>query len=484
VSLPESLSRQPALSVPSNVRRARPAVVAAGVPRRRRAEAWLPAADLLFAVALGALILRPWPVALAYCLVTVPVIGLIHGYSGVPIGGRQSLRSVARLMLAAIVCEWLAFRVADIAGEQVISSTRAVLLLAATAGAWSLTRSALGRLERRRPQRVVVVGSGVVTDRLMELIGNHTRGRMQILGYLDDSHEGAVHDALSHLGDVESLPEVIERLRVDRVVVAFSACHTDQSLLDALRACDHLGVQIDVVPRLFEYIGSSTDSYFLGSLPLLSVRARDRRRGSRASKRALDLVVSAALLVLTAPLTLTVALLIWLEDRAPILYRQERIGRGGKPFHVFKFRSMRRDADKLDSGTIRLLVEGEATIADAVASIKDTADPRITRIGRFIRKTSLDELPQLLNVLRGEMSLVGPRPLRAFEVEALSDWELMRQLERPGITGLWQVSGRSATSWGERMQLDYSYVRHWSLAEDVEILARTLPSVVSRDGAW
>jgi exopolysaccharide biosynthesis polyprenyl glycosylphosphotransferase len=457
--------------------------MAADVPRRRRPEAWLPAADLIFAVALGALILRPWPAALAYCLVTVPVIGLIEGYSGVPIGGRQSLRSVARLMLAAVVCEWLAFRVADLLGHQ-ISSTRAVLLLAATAGAWSLARSALARLERRRPQRVVVVGSGVVTDRLMELIANHSRGRMEILGYLDDSHEGTVHDALSHLGDVESLPDVIERLQIDRVVVAFSACHTDQSLLDALRACDHLGVQIDVVPRLFEYIGSSTDSYFLGSLPLLAVRARDRRRGSRASKRALDLVASAALLVLTAPLTLTLALLIWLEDRGPIVYRQERIGRGGKPFDVFKFRSMRRDAERLDSGTIRLLLEGEATIADAVASIKATADARITRIGRFIRKTSLDELPQLLNVLRGEMSLVGPRPLRAFEVEALSDWELMRQLERPGITGLWQVSGRSATSWGERMQLDYSYVRHWSLAEDVEILARTLPSVISRDGAW
>jgi undecaprenyl-phosphate galactose phosphotransferase len=145
---------------------------------------------------------------------------------------------------------------------------------------------------------------------------------------------------------------------------------------------------------------------------------------------------------------------------------------------------MRRDADKLDCGTIQRLLDGEASIGEAVASIKETDDPRITRVGRFMRKTSLDELPQLLNVLRGDMSLVGPRPLRAFEVESLSDWELTRQLERPGITGLWQVSGRSATSWDERMQLDYSYVRHWTLAEDVEILARTLPSVLSRDGAW
>jgi exopolysaccharide biosynthesis polyprenyl glycosylphosphotransferase len=439
--------------------------------------------DLSFAMLLGALILRPWEVALAYCLVTVPVIGMIEGYSGVPIGGRQSLRSVARLTLAGIVCQWLAFRVGSTLGAE-SSGLRSMLLLGATAGGWSLTRSALARLERRRPQRVVVVGSGMVTDRLMELIRNHSRGRMQVLGYLDDSYEGAVHDQLSHLGDVDSLPDVVRTLEADRVVVAFSACHTDASLLAALRACDGLGVQIDVVPRLFEYIGSSTDSYFLGSLPLLSVRGRDRRRAARALKRALDVVGSAALLIATAPLTLALSLLIWLEDRGPVLYRQERVGRHGTPFRVCKFRSMRRDADKLDCGTIQRLLDGEASIGEAVASIKETDDPRITRVGRFMRKTSLDELPQLLNVLRGDMSLVGPRPLRAFEVGSLSDWELTRQLERPGITGLWQVSGRSATSWDERMQLDYSYVRHWTLAEDVEILARTLPSVLSRDGAW
>jgi lipopolysaccharide/colanic/teichoic acid biosynthesis glycosyltransferase len=451
VSAPKSLSRLHALGVETSPRRLADPLGRRGwsVPAdavRRRAQAALPAVDLLVAVGLGALILRPWQVALTYCLVTTPVIGLIEGYSGVPIGGRQSLRSVARLVLAAIVCQWLAFRVGAHVGEET-SGLRAILLLVATAGAWSLVRSALAKLERGRPQRVVVVGSGAVTDRLMELIANHSRGRMQILGYLDDSYEGAVHDQLSHLGDIDSLPDVIRRLGVDRVVVAFSACHTDESLL-------------------------------------ASVRGRDRRRGARALKRAIDVVGSSALLVLTAPVTLTIAVLVWLEDRGPVFYRQERIGRNQVPFHVLKFRSMRRDADKLDSGTIKLLLEGEATIADAVATIKETDDPRVTRIGRLIRKSSLDELPQLVNVLRGEMSLVGPRPLRAFEVASLSDWELARHLERPGITGLWQVSGRSATSWDERMQLDYSYVRHWSLAEDVEILARTLPSVLSRDGAW
>jgi lipopolysaccharide/colanic/teichoic acid biosynthesis glycosyltransferase len=123
------------------------------------------------------------------------------------------------------------------------------------------------------------------------------------------------------------------------------------------------------------------------------------------------------------------------------------------------------------------------SIADAVAQIKVDHDPRITRVGAFIRRTSLDELPQLWNVVRGEMSLVGPRPLRVFEVDALDGWKLTRQLERPGMTGLWQVSGRSAVKWGERMQLDYTYVRHWSLGQDLEILARTVPAVIAGDGA-
>jgi exopolysaccharide biosynthesis polyprenyl glycosylphosphotransferase len=450
---------------------------------RHRIEAGLPAADLVFAVLSGLLILRPWPVALVYCLAAVPVIGLIEGYSGAPIGGRQALRSVVRLVLAAIVCEWLAFRVADGFGEEP-SGGRAIALLAATASAWWLARWALAKLEQQTPQRVVVVGSGLVTERLIELIGNHTHGRMEVIGYLDDHYEGGGHRQLPHLGDVPALADVVRAQRVDRVVVAFSACHTDQSLLTALRDCDEIGVQIDVVPRLFEYIGSSTESYTLGSLPLLSVRGRDRRLGARISKRLIDIVAASALLLATAPLTLTIAALIWLEDRGPVLFRQQRIGRNGKPFNMLKFRSMGRNADLQDGAAIESLLEGAATIAEAVASIKLTTDPRVTRIGAFIRKTSLDELPQLVNVLRGEMSLVGPRPLRAFEVEALSDWELTRQLERPGITGLWQVSGRSATSWDERMQLDYSYVRHWTLAEDVEILARTLPSVISRDGAW
>lgn len=473
---------------PSNVDR-----IPAETRRRTRVRSALPAADLLFAVILGALILEPWSAALAYCIVVVPVIGMIEGYAGAPLGGRASLRSVARLTLAAVACEWVAFFVAAMAGGQ-LDAARALVLLVASSGAWCLSRLALATLEGRRPERVVIVGSGAVTDRLVDLVMYHAGGRMKLLGYVDDHDDPIMHvvddhdDLIMHvvpqLGGLDSLAQVVSDGKVDRVLVAFCASHQDDVLLDALRTCDQLGVRIDLVPRLFEYVGLSNENYMLGSLPLISVRGRDRRPMARAAKRIIDLVGASMTLVVLSPLFALVALLIKVEDRGPVFFRQARVGRNGERFSLLKFRSMSRDADRHDGDKIEAILHGKATIAEAVASIKLEADPRITRVGVLLRRMSLDELPQLINVVKGDMSLVGPRPLRAFEVEALSDWELTRQLERPGITGLWQVSGRSATTWDERMQLDYRYVRHWSLAEDIEILARTLPTVVSRDGAW
>ena len=448
-----------------------------------RLRAALPAADLVVAVVLSCLILRPWPTAFAYCVAAVPLIGLIEGYAGAPLGGRDRLRSGARLALAAIAAQWAAFFVASLV-DQPLSPAQAGMTFIATVLAWCLSRLVLARVEAQRPERVAIVGSGVVTERLIDLIAQHTGGRMHVVGYLDDHPVAAQEYSVPRIGSIQSLAQIISHQRIDRVMVAFSAHHSDESLLGALRECDELGVRIDLVPRLHEYVGTSNHNYTLGSVALQSVRGRDRRLVARAGKRAVDVIVSSAGLVLFAPLFALIALLIKLQDRGPVLFAQERVGRHGEPFRVLKFRTMFQDAATLDGDRIEAVLTGRTSVADAVASIKRTADPRVTRIGGWLRRTSLDELPQLINVLRGEMSLVGPRPLRAFEVEALSDWELMRQTERPGLPGLWQVSGRSATSWDERMQLDYSYVRHWSLAEDIEILARTLPSVLSRDGAW
>lgn len=202
-----------------------------------------------------------------------------------------------------------------------------------------------------------------------------------------------------------------------------------------------------------------------------------RRRVSDAAKRTLDVVGAAALILLASPVMLLVALAIAAEDRGPVFFRQERLGRGGAPFRIWKFRSMRTDAASV-----------QATLADGNDSdgllFKLRRDPRVTRVGKLLRRTSLDELPQLFNVLTGQMSLVGPRPLPVLDRDLYVGRAALRFDVRPGITGLWQVSGRSTLGWEDAVRLDSEYVLSRTLGLDLRILARTLPAVVRGTGAY
>jgi exopolysaccharide biosynthesis polyprenyl glycosylphosphotransferase len=448
--------------------------------RSSRARRALPSLDLIWATAIAALFLHEWYAVLAYALLALALIGAIDGYHAAPLGGSGTLRSTVRLMLAAIVCGWSVSVVAGATGGT-LGSVAALELWAATMLGWVASRRLVKRSERRRPERIVVVGSGGIAGRVFDLVERDADARCLPIGFVDDDPRATV-DLRRHLGPLSQLETLILARAVDRVVVAFSQT-PDAKTVEVLRRCDGLGVRVDVVPRLFDLLGPRTRSYALGGVPIMSVAGRGGRRVQRAGKRTLDLVGASLLLVLASPLLALVAVAIRLEGKGPTFFAQERVGRRGRRFRILKFRSMVVDADG-DDATIRAAVDdGGMTIADAVAEIKADDDPRITRVGRLIRRTSLDELPQLWNVVRGEMSLVGPRPLRPFEAEALDGWQLARQLPRPGITGLWQVSGRSRVNWDERIQLDYSYVRHWSLADDLEILARTVPAVVAGDGA-
>jgi exopolysaccharide biosynthesis polyprenyl glycosylphosphotransferase len=442
--------------------------------RARRA---LPALDVIWAAALGALALREPLGAVTYALVALPAVGMIEGYHREALAG-DAVRSIVRLMLAAIVCGWCAGLLAG--GRAPLASATMASLWAATTLCWIANRQLVKGRERRSPVRVVVLGGGSVAARVSDLIERHGRGRLEVVGFLDDDPR-AVAGERRHLGPASRLETLIATRAVDRVVIAFSQS-PDAELVDVLRSCDGFGVQIDVVPRMFDVLGPESRAYALGGLPMMTVAGCGGRRLQRAAKRMLDLVGASLLLVLTSPVLAVIALAIRLEDRGPILFAQRRVGRRGRSFRILKFRSMVVNADRYDASTRAAVEEGGMSIADAVVAIK-ADDARITRIGAFIRRTSLDELPQLWNVVRGEMSLVGPRPLRAFEVDALDGWKLTRQLERPGMTGLWQVSGRSAVKWDERTQLDYTYVRHWSLGQDLEILARTIPAVAAGDGA-
>jgi len=275
------------------------------------------------------------------------------------------------------------------------------------------------------------------------------------------------------LGDVDALPATLRGNQVDRVLIYPAAGATD-ALLDVIRAVKALGVQVSVVPRLFEVIGSSAAFDDVEGTTLLGIRRYGLSRSSRAMKRAMDVTGALAVLVLLSPLLAAIALAIKIDSRGPVRFRQRRIGEGEREFEMIKFRTMTEDAD-------RQKVELEAlNEADGLFKIAD--DPRITRVGRLLRKASLDEIPQLINVLRGDMSLVGPRPLVPGDDERIRGWHRRRLHVPPGMTGHWQILGSSRVPLGEMVKIDYLYGANWSLWGDLKILLRTVPYVLARRG--
>jgi exopolysaccharide biosynthesis polyprenyl glycosylphosphotransferase len=273
------------------------------------------------------------------------------------------------------------------------------------------------------------------------------------------------------LGTIEELPAVLEEHRVERVVVA-PTHEGGEDVVDVIRQATACGVRVSVLPRLLEVIGTSVAFDDLGGQVVLGLRGFGLSPSSRFLKRGFDLIVTIGLLLMLLPFLLAVALAVKLSSPGPVLFRQTRIGRNGREFQVCKFRTMVCDADARKH---ELLERNEAAPLFKIAN-----DPRITRVGRVLRVYSLDELPQLFNVLRGDMSLVGPRPLIVEEDRLFSGWQRRRYHVAPGITGPWQILGSSRVPVQDMLTLDYLYCSNWSLWLDAKILARTIPYVLSR----
>lgn len=429
------------------------------------------------------LALAPGMPALVLVTMTVAVllVGAVGGYRFGDHMTADRLAESRRLGGAVIVTAWIALMAGDWLGAD-FSAFDSLTLLLGLVPAMVGVRAVLRALYPPRVERVAVIGSGMSARRIADLSTRHRERRFEVVGCLDDHPEERVDGDPPHIGSVHQLPALLARGEVDRVVVAFGSAG-DDDLLTVVRRCDAFGVPVDALPRFFELIGHRPQAFRIGVTPLLSIKRPDPSATHRLAKRALDIAGAGTLLALTAIPCLIIAVVIKLGDRGPVFFRQRRIGKNEEHFDVLKFRTMVIDADRLGDERIAGLKDGSMSVADAVTALKPWDDDRITGIGRILRATSLDELPQLLNVLRGEMSLVGPRPLRDFEVDSLAGWERDRQLVTPGLTGLWQVSGRSAVEWDERMGMDYLYVRHWSLTNDAEILCETIPALIGRRGA-
>ncbi len=323
-------------------------------------------------------------------------------------------------------------------------------------------------------RRAVLVGSGKHIEAVAHALNGRPRAELQIVGYI--SLTPRPQNGLRSLGELAQLPDILGAERIQEVIIADPDFPQDAAV-ELVDLCHQRGVAVHVAPTTMEILMDRAEFVPGQTVPLFALRPPVFDGIDFALKRTFDLVVSALLLIVLSPVLLAIAIAVKLSSRGPVLYRSVRPGMAGKPFYCFKFRTMREHADQIQADLESL---NEQT--GALFKIRD--DPRLTRAGRFLRRFSLDELPQLANVVRGEMSLVGPRPLPMRDFERLEDWHKKRYLVLPGITGLWQVSGRSELDFDDLVRLDFLYLERWSIFLDLSILLKTIPAVFSRRGAF
>ena len=379
---------------------------------------------------------RPWVVA--RCLPTAAIIAL--GFEAIVLtGNRMTLTAAVAMTLPAVV---------------LIPLGRRLII-------WEFGPATVSR--------ILVVGTGQVAQRLAARLARCPD--THVVGFVNDGDPSQA----TVLGNLRDLPTLCRDNQVDRIIVAFSRT-PDRETLEVLRSLDGQ-VPISVIPRLYELHSWRSEIEELHGLALMHVPPASLGYSAQLTKRVVDLVASVLAILLTLPVWLALAAAIKLDSPGPVFFRQERSGRGGRPFRIFKFRTMTADA-----WNCRATLASSNEVDGPLFKMQN--DPRVTRVGRFLRRTSLDEIPQLINVLRGEMSLVGPRPLPVEESVRLDGAALTRFDVAPGMTGLWQVSGRSDLSYADLQHLDSVYVRSWSLMWDLRIIRDTPRSVFGRRGAY
>src|SRR6185312_14371699 len=331
-----------------------------------------------------------------------------------------------------------------------------------------------GALHLAEAERCVFIGDVASAQAIRSRLSGHCGIKAELVAHVDFDEVGPWSDRAGSATRLAEIRTLAQTLDVHRAIVAPRSADAAE-MLDLVRTLKAVGVRVSVLPRLLEVVGSTVEFDDLHGITVMGVRRFDLNRSSAAVKRAFDVAAASLGLLAVAPLLALIAVAIKLDSAGPILFRQLRVGRHGQRFHVFKFRTMVPDAEAMKDA---LRDRNEAQ--DGLFKIAD--DPRVTRVGRWLRKSALDELPQLLNIIRGEMSLVGPRPLVVEEDMRIEGWHRRRLELMPGLTGHWQILGPPRVPLREMVAIDYLYVANWSLWTDIKILLRTVPHVLGRRG--
>ena len=354
----------------------------------------------------------------------------------------------------------------------------------ASIGLIRLTMRAVQTAVRKRQINLIptlVVGRGTEASLFIREMRERPALGYRVIGVVDikpiDGHDAESYEGVPVVSNLEGLPDAIRDSGANEVIIADPNVNAD-ALFDVMIRCGRRrGVEFRIAPSLFNCLPRKTEIDQIGVLPMIRLFREPLSSSARLLKRTCDIVISALAILLLFPLWLLIAILIKLDSRGPIFYTQERVGMDGRLFLVFKFRTMKAGADSETHREYqRAFIAGraEANLGDPnKPTYKLLDDPRITRVGKMLRRTSLDEVPQLLNVLMGDMSVVGPRPPIPYEVEAYELWHRKRLDMKPGLTGLWQVSGRNRLPFEEMVRLDLFYIENWSLLLDLKIILRT-----------
>lgn len=344
-----------------------------------------------------------------------------------------------------------------------------------------LTMSASMGLLRQKgfgAERIAIVGTNKVGTAVYESMEKQPWLGYKVVGFFDERPEKnffKTSQASLFAGSLKNLKRVLDVDLVHEVVIALQG-RRHREILEVMQECQERGVRFSLVPDLYAITLNRMDVKTIGRIPVIGAKETTFESWEQAVKRVLDIAISIVAIVGLAPFLLLAACAIKLDSSGPVLFSQTRVGQSGRTFTLLKFRSMHINAEAL----IHELRQKNGT---DTPTFKMKDDPRITRVGRFIRRTSIDELPQLINVLKGDMSLVGPRPPIPYEVELYEEWQRRRLEVIPGLTGLWQVSGRSKLTFTEMVRLDLYYIDNWSLLLDMKIILRTIPTVLLSQGA-